>query len=134
MINEKPLVAYIAYEPFGTNYLKVFLKNYEKFNSGYDHDLLICFKNFKNENTIIEWEKYINIKYIKFDDSNNVNDFDIGSYFRIAKKYSNRHILFLNTYTRPNTDDWLKIFIDNYNNKIVLGATGSLSSLSSLLL
>ncbi len=132
MITEKPLVAYIAYEPLGINYLKVFLKYYEKFDSGHDHDLLICFKQFKSKNNIIDWEKNIKIKYLKFDDSNNLNDFDIGSYFRIAKKYSNRHILFLNTYTRPNTDNWLKIFINNYNKKIVLGATGSLSSLPSL--
>ena len=111
---EKPLVAYIAYEPFGIEYLIRFINNYKKFNSGYEHNLLICFKQFKNTETIKQWEKKILLDYIKFDDSNQKNDFDIGSYFRIADKYPHRCILFLDTYTRPNSDNWLKIFINHY--------------------
>ena len=109
---EKPLVAYIAYEPYGIEYLERFINRYKKFSSGYEHELLICFKQF-NSNKIKEWEKKIAINYSKFDDSGQENDFDIGSYFRIAEKYSNRFILFLDTHTRPNTKDLLKIFIQN---------------------
>ena len=113
---KKPIVAYIAYEPFGYKFLSKFIDNYKKFNSGYDHDFVICFKQFQNNDLIKEWEKKIDIDYIKFDDSGQKNDFDIGSYYRIADKYINRCILFLNTHTRPNVDNWLKIF-SNYITK-----------------
>ena len=128
---EKPLVAYIAYEPYGIEYLERFLNNYKKFNSGYDHDLLICFKQFKDNNKIKMWEDRISINYLKFDDSNQNNDFDIGSYFRIAEKYYKRCILFLDTHTRPITNNWLKIFTNHYSEKKIIGATASYASLSS---
>ena len=128
---EKPLVAYIAYEPLGIECLERFISNYKKFNSGYEHDLLICFKQFKNNETIRNWDEKISLEYLKFDDSGQNNDFDIGSYFRIADKYPNRHILFLNTHLRPNTNNWLKIFINHYSKKKIIGAFASYASLSS---
>ncbi len=114
----KPIVAYIAYEPYGIDYLIRFLKRYKKFQSGFDHDLLICFKQFKNINDIKIWKEKIDIKFIEFDDSNQPNDFDIGSYFRIAKKFTDRFFLFLDTHTRPNANDWLKIIVNHYKKKV----------------
>lgn len=96
-----------------------------------EHDLLICFKQFENSEKIKKWEKKLSINYLKFDDSNQINDFDIGSYFRIAEKYPDRHILFLDTHTRPNTINWLKIFLNHYSEKKIIGATASYASLSS---
>jgi len=130
-LNQKPLVAYIAYEPFGIEYLNSFLERYKKYPSGLDHDLLICFKQFKNKDLIENWKKKIEVPFIEFDDSNQPNDFDIGSYIRIAKIYSEKYILFLNTYTRPNSKNWLKIFANHYRPNSILGATASFSSISS---
>ena len=45
----KPLVVYLAYEPLGKKYLENFSQFYEKFESGFDHDLLIYFKQFKKK-------------------------------------------------------------------------------------
>lgn len=131
VFEKKPLVSYVAYEPYGIEYLKRFLQKYSFYESGFDHDLLICFKQFKNFETIKKWKKIINFKFIEFDDSGQENDFDIGSYFRIAKKFSDRQILFLDTHTRPNTNNWLKIFVNHYKKKSIVGATGSMSSLPS---
>ena len=133
-LSQKPIVAYIAYEPYGKNYLLRFIKKYKKYQSGYDHDLVICFKQFKSKDTIEEWENIMikeNIKFIRFDDNSQINDFDIGSYFRISEFFSNRYILFLNTHCRPNSNNWLKIFLNHYENKSVVGAFASMSSLSS---
>ena len=80
----KPVVAYVAYEPFGFEYLSRFLERYKKFPSGLDHDLLICFKQFKNKELIEIWKK-IEVPFIEFDDSNQPNDFDIGSYTNYLK-------------------------------------------------
>lgn len=133
-LRTKVLVCYIAYEPLGIGHLKNFIKGYKKFYSGYNHELLICFKKFKNEDIIKKWSKEIKVKFTKYVDKETKNDFDIGSYYRIAKKYNNRHILFLNSYTRPNVKNWLKIFMRHYEKKSVIGAFGSYSSLSSLFL
>lgn len=128
---KKPIVVYLAYEPLGYNYLEKFIFNYNKYPSGHEHDLVICFKKFNNQKIIKKWENKINIPYIKFDDSDQENDFDIGSYLRVAKKYSDRLILFLNTYTKPVTKNWLKIYLNHYEKKTIIGATASMASLSS---
>ncbi|WP_440920397.1 hypothetical protein [Candidatus Pelagibacter sp.] len=129
----KPLVVYLAYEPLGKKYLENFLKFYKKFDSGIEHDLLICFKQFKKEK-INDWKKILinkSVDFIGFNDDFEKNDFDIGSYFRVAEKYSDRLILFLNTYTIPVTNNWLKIYLNHYERKTIIGATGSMASLPS---
>ena len=128
---EVPIVAYIAYGPFGTDYLKKFINSYTKFKNDEKHQLLICFKGFAESSNLSEWKKIINFEFIEFREINEENDFDIGSYFRIAEKYENRKILFLDTHTRMNCHNWLKIFLDNYKEKRLVGATGSFASISS---
>ena len=132
-LDNKPVVVYLANEPLGIKYLEEFIANYQIFRSGFDHDLVICFKGFSEKKLSI-WENSIKINYIKFDDSNQNNDFDIGSFVRIAKKYSDRHILFLGTYTKPVTNDWLKIFLNHYKKNSIVGATASCASLASMFL
>ena len=41
---KKPLVVYLLYYPILEKTLKDFVRNYKKYKSGYDHELLICFK------------------------------------------------------------------------------------------
>jgi hypothetical protein len=57
---EKPLVAYISYEPLGFENLERFINSYKKFNSGYEHDLLICFKQF-DAKKLSQWERKITL-------------------------------------------------------------------------
>jgi hypothetical protein len=132
MDHQKPMVMYLAYEPYGIGYLKKFLKNYKKFNSGYEHELLICFKKFNNIKNIKKWSKIVPFKFTKFIDEEIENDFDIGSYFRVAKKFKNRRILFLNTHTIPLVNNWLYFFVENYEKNSVIGATGSYASIPSI--
>ncbi len=127
----KPLVAYIAYEPLKFETLNKFIKNYVSYDSGYDHDLLICFKGFKNIKTINEWKIKIKMNFIEFDDSNQPNDFDIGSFFRIAEKYKDRNIFFISSHCLPISNNWLKIFYKYFENKMLLGSHSSYASISS---
>jgi len=129
--NSLPIVAYIAYGPFGIEYLKRFLLSYSRYKSGAKHQLLICFKGFYEKKITKKWEKLINYEFINFFENKEKNDFDIGSYFRIAEKFKNRKILFLDTHTRMNCDNYLKIFLDNFKNNRIIGATGSFASISS---
>ena len=130
-LKDLPIVAYVAYFPFGIEYLKKFLACYEKFQSGEKHKLLICFKGFPNYQSLEKWKKEIKVEFIELYEKDEKNDFDIGSYFRIANLYKNNIILFLDTYTRMNCHSWLKIFLNNYKEKRLIGATGSFSSISS---
>ena len=127
----KPIVVYLACKPLGIGKFQNFIKNYKYFDSGQDHDLLICFKQFDNYDEVNLWKKEISLKFIDYHDKFIKNDYDIGSYLRIAKSYPKRNILFIGTYTIPNKKNWLKIFINHYSNKRLLGATGSWASLAS---
>jgi hypothetical protein len=129
-LKKNPLVVYLLYYPILEKTLKDFVRNYTKYKSGYDHELLICFKGF-DTNSANKWRKKILIKFNFFKDYDNRNDFDIGSFFRVAKIHSDRLILFLNSYAYPNCHNWLKILIDNYENNSIVGAHGSYGSISS---
>ena len=127
----KPIVVYLACKPLGIEYLKDFVKNYKYFDSGYNHDLIVCFKQFENYKELDPWKKEISLKFIEFYDDNIQMDYDIGSYLRIAKSYPKRKILFLGTYTVPNKKNWLKIFVNHYSEKTIIGSSGSWASLAS---
>ena len=130
---KKPIVAYIAYIPYGIKYFKRFIKNYRKYKSGYYHDLIICFKGSRDQQIINKWKKKINFNFEYLIDDP-INDYDIGSYFRIAKKYKKRDIFFISTYSYPVKKNWLKFFFDHYEKKTFIGASGSYSSISTDLL
>ena len=74
------------------------------------HDLLICFKNFKKDDPIFDFDQLKELKHIKFD-NNNFNDFDWGSYERIAKTYSDKIIFFMNCHSYPVKNNWLKLLL-----------------------
>ena len=127
----KPIVVYLACKPLGIEHLKRFIKNYKYFDSGHDHDLVICFKQFNNYKEVDLRKKEISLRFIEFYDDHINIDFDIGSYLRIAKIYPKRKILFLGTYTIPNKKNWLKIFVNHYSEKKLIGSSGSWASLAS---
>ncbi len=110
-------------------YLLNFIKNYKNFNSGEAHDLLICFKNFKKDDPIFDFDQLKELKHIKFFDNNNFNDFDWGSYERIAKTYSDKIIFFMNCHSYPVKNNWLKTFAENYDDKSIIGPGGSFESM-----
>ena len=91
----KPIVVYLACKPLGIEYLKDFVKNYKYFDSGYNHDLIVCFKQFENYKELDPWKKEISLKFIEFYDDNSQMDYDIGSYLRIAKSYPKKKNSFL---------------------------------------
>lgn len=128
---KKILVCYLITKFDNEDTLLTFLKNYRNFTSGYPHELLICFKLFNNEKLKIFRRLLTNINYTEFIDEYFENDFDLGSYSRVALKYSSRHIFFLNSYSYPICDDWLKIIIKNYDENSILATSASYESLLS---
>ncbi|WP_440910901.1 hypothetical protein [Candidatus Pelagibacter sp.] len=111
------------------NNLKKFINNYLKFDSGVNHELIICFKNFDQDDDIFTIPELTKIEFTKVIDNKNYNDYDWGSYYRFAKEYSNKVIFFMNCHSRPIVNNWLKFFCDNYNNRSLLGPAGSFESM-----
>lgn len=129
--NEKILVCYLITKFDDANTLLTFLKYYKQFKSGYPHELLICFKLFNNEKLKTFKKLLTNVKYTEYIDNSVLNDFDLGSYSRVALNYSSRHIFFLNSYSYPICDNWLDIIIRNYEKNSILATSASYESLLS---
>jgi len=130
-IDNKILVSYLITKFDTIETLQNFVLHYKKFQSGVKHDLLICFKLLDKE-SINKFQKALeDIHYITFIDNFNINDYDFGSYKRIAEIYSSRIIFFLNSHSYPICDLWLKKVVDNFHENSVVGTTASCESLLS---
>lgn len=108
---KKVLICYLYTKFDNIRKINSFVKNYKKYKSGLKHDLVICFKLLDRNNLKIARKALINFKYIEFIDPCKENDWDFGSYKRVAKKYYNRDILYLNSHSYPICHDWLKNYV-----------------------
>ncbi len=106
-----------------------FINHYKKYNSGINHELIICFKLF-NSLQITELKEYlIDINYTEFIDPGKNNDWDFGSYMRVSESFYNRDILFLSSHSYPVCNDWLKKLFLFKNDETVIAPTASYESL-----
>ncbi len=128
---KKFLVVYLISIYDDRNNLKNFIKHYKFFKSGYEHDLLICFKDFDKNDPIFSIKELDNLDFIKYEDHNIYNDYDWGSYSRISNRYSDRIIFFMNCHSYPIVNNWLKEFVLNYDDNFILGPAGSYESITS---
>ena len=104
----KILVCYLLTKFDNKKTLLNFIYNYKKNNSGLKHNLLICFK-LLNSIQINSFKNILsNIEYIDYIDNSKLNDYDLGSYMRVAQKYPSFIILFLNSHSYPIRKNWLK--------------------------
>ena len=130
---KKVLVVYLISKFDNPLSFKNFLINYQKYNPGHKHKLLICFKQL-DKKKVFRFENKLKQKKIKYDcfyDNFSKNDFDFGSYFRIAKKFKDYLTLFMNCHCRPIKKNWLKKLVANYDQKTLIGVAGSYSSYAS---
>ena len=131
IINEKILVCYLITKFDDENTLLTFLKNYKNFKSGYPHELLICFKLLNSEKMENFRKILVNVEHTEFIDKKDENDYDLGSYKRVASYYQSRHIFFLNSYSYPICENWSNMIIMNYEKNSLLATSASYESLLS---
>ena len=109
--------------------LEKFVENYKKYNSGINHTLLFCFKMLK-EKDILSIKNYLkNLDYTLFIDPIEINDFDFGSYKRVAQLHHDKHILFLNSHSYPVCNNWLSKLTINNNINSLVGTSASNESM-----
>ena len=131
-MKKKILVCYLCTPYVSKKVFIDFISNYKKFSSGHEHKLLICFKNL--DKYMIKFYKKLlgKIKYWNFIDKEKKNDFDFKSYYRVAKKYKEYLIFFLNSQSYPIINNWLKLIVKNYKPNRFIGTSGSYESISSM--
>ncbi len=130
-MNKKPTIVYLISNYDEESNIFNFIKNYKRYKAGLKHDLIICFKNCYSkvfENKIKN--KIYPYPYKKFIDSGK-NDFDWGSYKRVALRNKKKVLFFFNCHSYPIKKNWLKFFLHHYRRKTVLSPTGSYQSISS---
>jgi hypothetical protein len=128
---KKILVSYICTPYVNDDIFLKFIKSYKKYTPGVDHKLLICFKNLDKNKIKYLKSKITNLNYIEFIDTFSGNDWDFMSFYRIAKKYKDYLIFFLNNQCLPIKKNWLLLMSSNYKSKRILGTSGSYESISS---
>jgi len=133
IINKKIIVCYLFTKFDNVNDILDFVKNYKTLSSGCDHSLLICLKLVDNikKDSIFEILNKNDIKYELFIDPSTNNDFDFGSYYRVAEKFKDYLIFYLNSSSKPITDNWLKLIVNKYEDNSLIGTTASFESLTS---
>jgi len=132
-VKKKIIVCYLFTQFDKKKSLQNFIYNYKKFNAGVNHKLLICFK-LVNKKDLNFYRTLLNkIKFIEFIDPYNINDYDFGSYRRVAERYSSYTIFFLNSHSYPIKTFWLKKILKHYKNRTIIGTSASYESLLSSL-
>ena len=125
----KPIVCYLYTSFDKIESFNNFIINYKKFPSGLKHKLVICFK-LLNEDKINHLLKIIkNIDFITYIDPIKKNDYDFGSYKRVAEVYPENQILFLNSHSYPICHDWLLKLINNSGENTLIGTSASNESI-----
>jgi len=127
----KPIVCYLFTGFDKTKSFLNFIKHYNKYKSGYDHDLYICYKLVDSKKIDKLENRIKKLKHKIFVDPSNENDWDFGSYNRFAKTFKNRIIFFMNSHSYPITKNWLNKFMKHYTRKTVIAASGSFESITN---
>ena len=124
MASKKVAVVYLARPKTGVNYIRNFVKSYEQHGAGYSHDLFILGKGLLDPKDLFA---KINHKFISIPDIG----FDIHAYINFSNSSNYEYILFCNTYSQIESDDWLlKMMTHAVNPQIgIVGCTGSYESL-----
>jgi len=126
---KKVIIAYL-YTKFDVEKSLInFINFFQKNPPGYKHDLLICYKLLTNKEIISLRKITKKIKHLEFIDKNISNDYDFGSYSRIAKKYYNSPIFFNLGHAYPVTKMWLKKIINHFDKKTFIGSSVSNESI-----
>lgn len=122
-------VIYLCRFAEGEEPVRQFLASYHAHPAGVEHDFHVVFKGFRDQATLERSRALfdgLRINALEMDDTG----FDLGSYVKAARAVSNRRVIFLNTFSRIEGDNWLASFDKAMNDpKVgVAGATGSWQS------
>jgi len=123
------IVCYLFTKFDTSNSIDQFINHYTEFNAGVNHKLLILYKMLDSESIKFCETKLKNIPHTKYVDTTEKNDFDFGSYKRVAQLHQDKRILFLNSHSYPICNNWLSMMISNSDSKTLIGTSASNESI-----
>lgn len=126
---KQPIVCYLYTRFDSIQKINDFIKHYKKYKPGLKHKLIICFKLLNFKEIEIAKRSLKSIKFEAFIDPCKVNDWDFGSYKRVAKKYYDKDILFLNSHSYPVCNNWVKKLFFYKNKKTIIATNASYESI-----
>ena len=125
----EPIVCYLYTRFDSIQKINDFTKNYLKYRPGKKHKLIICFKLLGDKEMKIAKKSLAKIKFEEFIDPCKKNDWDFGSYKRVAKKYYDKDILFLNSHSYPICHNWVKKLFYYKKKNTVIATNASYESI-----
>ena len=128
-MKKNPIVCYLFTCFDEIDSIKNFKDNYLRYNSGLSHDLVVCFKLLNQKQISNITKELNNLKFSSFIDPHSKNDFDFGTYKRLAELHYDRQILFLNSHSYPVCENWLSKLMNYSGNNILIGTSASNESL-----
>ena len=132
MSDEKKVIIAYLYTKFDIlESLENFINFYKTNPPDYKHELLICYKLLKNKEISALRKITKTVKHIEFIDPNKLNDYDFGSYKRIAETYQNSPIFFNLGHAYPVSKMWLKKIMNHFDEKTLIGSSASYESIFS---
>jgi hypothetical protein len=101
-------VVYLARRRSGLESLRRFLRSYERYPGGLEHDLVVVFKGFSRETQLTEWRAELSrLPHHEFRMSD--FGFDMRAYSLAGRRLPHRYLCFLNSFSKPLAADWLRI-------------------------
>ena len=102
-------VAHLVRAQNGIEPFKRFLDSYQRNSAGVEHDFLIIFKGFNNQEELKIYQEALRLlKYIPYEISD--EGFDLTAYFSVVKVFENqyRFFFFLNSFSEILDINWLE--------------------------
>lgn len=122
----KPAAVYLLRQKNDVAYFRDFIASYREMAEPLEHDLVIIFKGFSDNNKGPCLEVLDGIDHVAVDLED--RGFDIGAYLETARQTSYERMLFLNSFSVLLAPEWLtklNTAMDREDRAGIVGATGS---------
>lgn len=124
-------VVYLARFAEGVEPVRRFIDSYERHPAGIDHDLVIVWKGFPDQNPAGSPQKRIFDRFDHRSIAMTDEGLDLTAYDIASEKLDHQYVCFLNTFSEIASDNWLQKLYSHIArpNVGVVGSTGSFESL-----
>ncbi len=122
-------LVHLVWQPAGLEPFRQFLSSYQEQPAGIDHTLLVVYNGFSSQSASQHRDLASEFPHQELHLSRPVRD--IEAYFQAAHGIDARYVCFVNSYSMPLADGWLRMLHEKINQPGIgaVGATGSWESL-----
>jgi hypothetical protein len=125
-------VVFLMWIPYGIDHLLSFIDSYLLFPAGVEHDLIIIFNGYQDEENLVDYHQLLVSRNVRYSFLTLEKGQDIFAYRWTAQQLSSTYVLFFNTYSQLLNKNWGLYYLQAISNEDVgcVAATGSWQSKS----